>query len=277
MWEIEEWWECKGGTIHSRDIWKPLHIIANLTRASIPNTYDINFSSNLNKTDITLNDLLVTVSSKYNIKYTWTATYINDKTLRVSIITNFVLIGDETVTIKFISYKIFRGPYGGWLSVDSVTSIANNNLVDSEQTVLSMSAFLQYSTYTGILVTLVLIILGGGSMEIFWALLSSMQLITFLPLMTPYFPGHVRIMFQMLKFSNMNFDFMSDAFTALLPFDFGNIAAYSEVFTENGISTPLFLKKLSINIAISDFIHWIIHSFTDYFKDWLIWKNSQQI
>ena len=221
----------------------PLHIIANLTRASIPNTYDINFSSNINKTDITLNDLLVTVSSKYSIKFTWTATYINDKTLRVSIITNFVLVGDEIVTIKFISYKIFRGPYGGWLSIDSVTSIANNNLVDSEQTVLSMSALLQYSTYTGILVTVVLIILGGGSMEIFWALLSSMQLITFLPLMTPYFPGHVRIMFEMLKFSNMNFDFMSNAFTALLPFDFRNIAAYSEVFTENGVGTPLFLKN----------------------------------
>ena len=194
----------------------------------------------MNKTDITLNDLLVTVSSKYNIKYTWTATYINDKTLRVSIITNFVLVGDEIITIKFISYKIFRGPYGGWLSVDYVTSIASNNLVDSEQTVLSMSALLQYSTYTGILITILLIILGGGSMEIFWALLSSMQLITFLPLMTPYFPGHVRIMFEMLKFSNMNFDFMSNAFTALLPFDFRNISAYSEVFTENGVGTPLF-------------------------------------
>jgi len=67
----------------------------------------------MNKTDITLNDLLVTISSKYNIKFTWTAIYINDKTLRVSIITNFVLVGDEIVTIKFISYKIFRGSYGG--------------------------------------------------------------------------------------------------------------------------------------------------------------------
>ena len=72
----------------------------------------------------------------------------------------------------------------------------------------------------------------------------------------------------------MNFDFMSDAFTALLPFDFGNIAAYSEVFTENGISTPLFLKKLSISTVIPDFIYRTIFSIADYFKDCLIWKNS---
>ena len=175
-WEIEKWWECKGGTIHSPDAWNLLYITANLTRSSIPNTYDINFSTEMNKTDITLNDLLVTVSSKYNIKYTWNATYINDKTLRVSIVTSNVLIGDEIVTIKFISYKIFRGPYGGWLSIDSVTSIANNNLINSEQTASSMSVFFQFTTYTGILVTIVLIILGGGSLEMLWALLSSMQL-----------------------------------------------------------------------------------------------------
>ena len=175
-WEIEKWWECKGGTIHSPDNWNILYITANLTRSSIPNTYDINFNTEMNKTDITLNDLLVTVSSKYNIKYTWNATYTSEKQLRVLIVTSNVLVGDEIVTIKFINYKIFRGPYGGWLSIDSVASIANNNLINSEQTASSISTFLQFTTYTGILVTIVLIILGGGSLEMFWALLSSMQL-----------------------------------------------------------------------------------------------------
>lgn len=209
----------------------------------------------MNVTDITLADLLVTISSKYNIKFTWTAKYTSDKTLRVSIATNFVLVGDEVVTIKFISYKIFRGPDGGCLTIDQVVSPANDNLVESKQTASSLSGFFKYSAYIGIVVTVVLIVLGGGSMEMFWALLNTMQLLSYLPLMTPYFPGHVRIMFEVLKFSNLNFDFLSSLFINMLPFDFGDVASYSEVFTENGIETPLFLLNgASILLSMMSYI-----------------------
>ena len=147
--------------------------------------------------------------------------------------------------MKFINYKRFRGIYGGWLDSTEIKTEANSNLLKSEETASSLSVFAMVSAYIGIIVTVILVILGGGSFEMFWAMINSMQIVSYLPLMTPYFPQHVRIMFQVLKFSNFKIDYFSDIFQSMLPFNFRNIAAYNEVFTINGIQTPLFLDNWS--------------------------------
>lgn len=66
----------------------------------------------------------------------------------------------------------------------------------------AISGFAKFSAYIGIFVTLALIIIGGGSLEMIWALINTLQLIAYLPLMTPFFPEHVRVMFFLLQFTN---------------------------------------------------------------------------
>ena len=107
LWEMEHWFECKGGNKTSVDKWSLLYITSNLTKTSIPNTYDVAFSTEMKQIDINLNDFLLSVDSKYNIQISWDAIYINNKTLRVSIKTNSVLVGDEAVSLKFINYCSF--------------------------------------------------------------------------------------------------------------------------------------------------------------------------
>ena len=192
---------------------------------------------------ISLNDLLVNVFSKFSIVVTWNARYVNSKTLRITLITNNVLVGDEVVSLKFINYKVFRSQYGGCLVSTEITTSSTGNLIKSEEAASSFSIFAQYGNYFGILVTLILVLIGGGSFEILWALINSMQIISYLPLMTPFFPKHVQIMFEVLKFSNINFSFLSDIFKSMVPLDFGQIDSYNEVFTKNGIENPLFLEN----------------------------------
>ena len=250
-WEMEKWYEWKGGTINTKDVWSLLYIKATLSKGAISNTYDINFSSEMKQISVSLNDLLVTVSSKYSILYTWSANFINEKVLRISIETNYVLIGDETVSIKFINYKEFRGPYGGWLVNTEIISNASGNLKKSEETASSFSVFAKYSAYFGIIVTIILIIFGGGSFETFWALLNSMQIISYLPLMTPYFPQHVRIMFQVLKFSNLNFDFFIWYFYGFTSIWFWYCFELQWFIYKKWNINSFIFRKLSINIVLT--------------------------
>ena len=241
--EIEQWFECKGGTKSSPDKCIPLNITSELKKTSVPNEYDVAFSIDMIQKAISLKDLLVNVYSKFSIVVTWTARYVDSKTLRITLITNSVLIGDEIVSLKFINYKVFRGQYGGWLVSTEIKTSSAGNLIKSEEAASSFSIFAQYGTYFGILVTLMLVLIGGGSFEILWALINSMQIISYLPLMTPFFPKHVQIMFEVLKFSNMNFSFLSDIFKSMVPLNFSQIKSYNEVFTKNGIENPLFLEN----------------------------------
>ena len=267
--EMEHWYEWKGGTPTSTDTWSLLYITAILTKSSIPNTYNVAFNTDMNQVEVNLSDFLLTVYSKYDIPFTWSAKYIDNRTLRIAIITNSILVGDEIVSLKFINYKVFRGVNGGWLVSTEIKTNASDNLVNSKETASSLSIFAQYSAYTGIIITVFLIIIGGGSYEMLWALLNSMQIISYLSLMTPYFPQHVRIMFQVLKFSNLNFDYLSNIFQSLLPFDLENIAPYNEVFTMNGIRTPLFIENwASILLSLSAYIGSFLFSVLIYKISW---------
>ena len=106
-----------------------------------------------------------------------------------------------------------------------------------------MAGFATYSAYTGVLVTVGLVIIGGGSMEMIWALINTLQLIAYLPLITPYFPKHVRTMFEILKFANGDFEFLSDLFNLLVSFSMKGTKEFNDIFTKNGIDTTLLLDN----------------------------------
>ena len=116
-------------------------------------------------------------------------------------------------------------------------------MLNSQNTAKSMAGFATYSAYTGVLVTVGLVIIGGGSMEMIWALINTLQLIAYLPLITPYFPKHVRTMFEILKFANGDFEFLSDLFNLLISFSMKGTKEFNEIFTKNGIDTTLLLDN----------------------------------
>ena len=282
--EYETWYECKGGSNISRDTWNPLKISAMLESISSTNQITISFNHTMKQTSISLKDLSVSIDASYLVLFDWTASYTNQTTLTIDLALHTALLGGELITVQFTNYKVWRGPNGGCLVTQSITAKAISSFMNSEAAASSMSGFAQYSAYLGIVVTLLLVIIGGGSMEMLWALLNTMQLISYLPIMTPFFPNHVRIMFKILKFTNLNFEFLSQAFQYSIPVDFTPNSNISDVFQNNGIDSSLFLinwssfifaiimyailfwlvviiRYISWSGKFSDFISKIMHSF----------------
>ena len=76
-----------------------------------------------------------------------------------------------------------------------------------------------------------------------WSLVNTLQIITFLPLMIPYYPEHVKIMFEILEFTNMDIEFISDLFKQFIAIDGLSLPSYNSRFLDNGIGSPLFLEN----------------------------------
>lgn len=76
-----------------------------------------------------------------------------------------------------------------------------------------------------------------------WSLINTLQLITYLPLMTPYYPAHVKVMFEVLAFVNMDIQFISNMFASLVNIKGLNTPSYNSRFLNNGIDSPLFLSN----------------------------------
>ena len=241
--ELETCYQCIGGTSTSTDVWSLLYIVPNITSVTSGNTVVVSFSYAMKQASISLNDLQVTISSSYTIDFSWSASYSNTTTLNIAISTNTVLQGNEKVTVSFVNYKKFRSSRGGWLTLLQLSATLNSNMVTSTEAVNSMSGFAQYTAYTGIVVTVVLVIVGGGSLEMIWALLNTMQIISYLPLMTEYFPNHVRIMFQLLKFANMNFDILKQLFQIMIWINIYSSVPYNDIFSQNGIDSWLIVDN----------------------------------
>ena len=259
--EYETWYECKGGSSISRDTWNPLKISAILESISSTNQITISFNHTMKQTSISLKDLSVSIDASYPVSFDWTASYANQTTLTIDLALHTALLGGEIITVHFTNYKVWRGPNGGCLVIQNITAKAISSFINSEDAASSMSGFAQYSAYLGIVVTLLLIIIGGGSMEMLWALLNTMQLISYLPIMTPFFPNHVRIMFQILKFTNLNFEFLSKAFQYSIPANLTLNSNISDVFKNNGIDSSLFLINWSsflLAIIMYAILFWLV-------------------
>lgn len=82
-----------------------------------------------------------------------------------------------------------------------------------------------------------------GSVELIWSLINTLQIITYLPLITPYYPEHVKVMFAMLEFVNMQIPYMASLFSKLFGFLHLNAPSYNDRFLSNGINSPLFLEN----------------------------------
>ena len=184
--EYETWYECKGGSSVSRDTWNPLKISAMLESILSTNQITISFNHTMKQTSISLKDLSVSIDASYPVLFNWTVSYKNQTTLKIDLGLQSALLGGELITVNFTNYKVWRGPNGGCLVTQNIASKAISSFINSENSANSISGITEYSAYLGIAVTLLLVIIGGGSMEMLWALLNTMQLISYLPIMTPF-------------------------------------------------------------------------------------------
>ena len=86
-------------------------------------------------------------------------------------------------------------------------------------------------------------ILLGSSMSKMLCLINWMQLVWYLPLMTSYFPEHVKVMYSYLAFSNMDIDIFTEAFKKLTYVSTENVVAFNQRFEDNNVSSVLFFDN----------------------------------
>ena len=241
--EFETWYECKGGTPTNPDTWSKLQIGATIGKVGSDNSVDISFDHTMLNKSIGLNDLYVQIESSSSITFSWSATYTNSTLLHLSIGVSQVLQGTEILHVKFINNKVFRGPYGGWVRPDSLNATMPNSLASSVDTASSAGSPLKYITMIGILVAMGALLLLGGTLELIWSLVNTLQLLSYLPLMVPNYPQHVQLMFELLGFTNLDIQFISDFVKSILHLDELNAPSYDSRFMDNGIGNSLFLSN----------------------------------
>lgn len=126
---------------------------------------------------------------------------------------------------------------------DSLNTTLGNSLQGSIESAKSISNYIKYIVLGGIICGVLLIMAFEGSIELIWSLINTLQIITYLPIMTPFYPGHVKVMYGVLSFVNMDISYIASLFNFI--FGFGNIGtpSYDSRFLNNGIDSPLFLEN----------------------------------
>lgn len=61
--------------------------------------------------------------------------------------------------------------------------------------------------------------------------------------MIPNYPEHVKIMFEILEFANLEIGFISDIFKSVTGIDALDLPSYSSRFANYGVDSPLFLDN----------------------------------
>lgn len=242
-WNFEKCYMCTGGDSINPDVWTYYVINATLASIGSGNNLVFTFDAPINSTSIGLSDISVEVDAKAFISTTWYAVYIDDYTLKLSITYGSMLRGKEVLNVNFLNYKTFRGPNGGWVSPTSFSASLSSSLAGSAKSARSIGNFTAYFVFLGILALFGVVILCGQSIEILWSLINTLQLITYLTLMIGYYPDHVKIMFQLLQFVNLDISYISSMFSRLTSIDGIQAPSYNSRFLENGIDSPLFLQN----------------------------------
>jgi cysteine-rich repeat protein len=241
--EYEAWYECYGGSPSTSDACYSLTIKATMGLIQSDYSLVIDFDHAMQDSTIGLNDMSVSISSDIRIKVDWTAHYINSTSLLIKLSINSALQGGEILKIKFTNSKVFRGPNGGWVKPSIFTAKLESSFASVAASAQAASQYMEYLVLGGTIAIFGLLLILGGSLEMVWSLINTLQIISFLPLMIQYYPEHVTIMFSILEFSNMEIGFFSDMFKQLIDINGLEIPSYNSRFLDNGIESPLFLDN----------------------------------
>ena len=154
-----------------------------------------------------------------------------------------------------------------------------DNLVDSINKMESGSLYAQIIVYSWVLINIGLSLILGSKMSMMLWVINWMQLVWYLPLMTSYFPKHVKIMYSLLSFANMDIQIFSDAFKRLTYIASDEMYPFNQRFENNDISSMLFFlvwylplmtsyfpKHVKIMYSLLSFANMDIQIFSDAFK-----------
>lgn len=97
--------------------------------------------------------------------------------------------------------------------------------------------------FVGMFACFGLIMLLGGSLEMIWSLINTLQIISYLPLMISNYPKHVSVMFEILGFTNMDIEILSNMFKSVIKIDLISLPSFNQRFLDYGIESPLFLDN----------------------------------
>ena len=129
-----------------------------------------------------------------------------------------------------------------------------STLANAAESIVYVSTFAQYSVIGGVLITLLVLLCLRISFEMIWSLVNTLQLLSYLPLMIIYYPDHVKVMFKLLQFTNIDFKLLADFFRNLVPADLINTPSFNVRFYNFGVQTTLFLDNcasLIMSFALS--------------------------
>ena len=129
------------------------------------------------QTKIDLLDLYVSIKSDAKVKFTWTATYTSSTILKLSLELQSVLQGTEVLEIKFINDKVFRGPDGGCVEPDKLSTNLKSSLLQTAESAEAISDITSYLILAGIIFMIALLFCMGGTLEMIWSLINTLQLI----------------------------------------------------------------------------------------------------
>jgi cysteine-rich repeat protein len=244
-WEIETWKACSGGSSTAADICIDKVISASIGELTNNKRVSITFSEPMLPTSIGFSDISVRIDTDFIVEFSWSASYSTTTTLDISLNIKSALQGGEELTIKLINPKKFRSPIGGCVQPSAFKKSLESSLTSTAASAKAASGLSMYLIMAGVMVMFGLLIFCGSSLEMVWSLINTLQLISFLPIMISYYPEHVKVMFEILEFSNMEITFFSDFFKSITKIDSLDIPSYNNQFVENGIESPLFLDNWS--------------------------------
>jgi cysteine-rich repeat protein len=256
IWEYEKWYAWVGGSPSSSDTCSILHITPTFGQIGKDNSLEVNFSHPMHMTSITLNDISMNIESDVRVTFSWTASYTSSTSMLIRLNIGTALQGGENLTIKFTNSRVIRGENGGWVQPESYSTALESSLGSQSASSSIISQYMQYFVIAGMLGIFGLLLILGSSLELIWSLINTLQIISYLPFMIPYYPEHVKIMFQILSFVNLDIEFLSDLVKDYISIEGLNTNIYNARFIDNGIESPLFLENwasLILSLLLSFF------------------------
>jgi cysteine-rich repeat protein len=243
LWEIESCKAWSGGTSSTPDSCFDLVIIASIGELINNEMVIITFSDPMKPATFDINDLSISISSDIVVKFTWTASYSDLTTLTIRFQIDTALQGGENLKIKLINSKKFRTPIGGCVQPSTFSLTMSSSLTAVAASAQAASGYTQYIIMGGVFLIFAVLLVWGTSLELIWSLVNTLQMISYLPFMVTYYPEHVKVMFEILGFANMDIEIFSDFFKKIIFIDGLEVPSYNQRFFENGIDNPLFLSS----------------------------------
>ena len=206
-WTVETNYICNQNAIGT-DIWTSIFANPKVSNTSFDNTnleIIIEFDQIMQNQTITLFDIALDISG-LNSPYTTTLTANFDKKkLKISFSSSPSLLGgmNEIVKLQFTNVLAFKSEHGLSIEAPAFYQFVVSNIGSSEGA-KSASSGASYTFIFVLILSLLVSIVIGGSIEEMWSLANTMQIMFFYLQLSLFYPSELKTIFAIMKFSNFD-------------------------------------------------------------------------